>query len=124
MAKVITNVIVEDSCTGEPLTANAKSPGLGDAIPMTVALAARDFAKLVFIARRDKEWNWSDLKAADRVLRAARKAKDTLTLDTSDWEWLTKKIEEHGAYVFGVNTAAVREALDLIEKEKGEEKKG
>mgnify|MGYP001606216755 CR=1 FL=1 len=131
--KIIANDPIIDSATDEKLNTPAKGyaqqllPGLqivnsGDLVPLTPALAARDFCKLVIGVAKNATWNYhSDLKTTDRIIRAARKAHRQpegpdahFKIDDGDWDWLTKKIEEHGALVFGVNTAAVREALDKV----------
>ena len=133
MQKTIPNVILSDPADGEALRATVKAPPVTvepgerpDMCEMTVAHAIRDFCKLVFlVVKKEVHWNYhSDLKTSDRILRSCRKAITTrkdLVLDEADFDWVTKKLEEHGGAVFGANTAVVREAL--VEQPKAEQPK-
>lgn len=129
MQKIIPNVVLCDPGDDAPLRSTVKSPPVSvepgeraDTCEMTVAHALRDFCKIVFIVKKDVHWNYhSDLKTSDRILRACRiaitKGKD-LVLDGADYDWITKKLEEHGASVFGSNTSVIREALDKAQEPK------
>ena len=135
MQKTIPNAVLYDPADGEPLKATVKAPPVAvepgerpATCDMTVAHAVRDFCKLVFlVVKKDAHtWNFhSDLKASDRILRACRiaitKSKD-LVLDEADFCWITKRLEEHGASVYGAITATIREALD-VEQPKAPEPK-
>jgi len=127
--KTIRNDVLYDPADGEPLKATVKAPPVAvepgeraATCPMTVAHAVRDFCKLVFlVVKKDSQWNYhSDLKASDRILRACRKAitkSQDLVLDEGDHEWITKKLEEHGALIYGATTTTIREALAPVAAE-------
>lgn len=126
--KKILNVVLQDPADDALLKATVKAPPVhveqgerAETCDMTIAHAVRDFCKLIFLVKKDVTWNYhSDLKTTDRVLRACRiavaKTRD-LELDQADFDWLTKKIEEYGANIFGSNTNAVREALVEVKAE-------
>lgn len=84
-----------------------------DLVPLTAAFALRDFCMAIWGTKFAGAY--ADSKACDRIIRACQKAKKTLELDEADYEWATKKLEEHGPGVYGWRLAVIRDALDLVE---------
>lgn len=125
MSVEVINQPVLDPANDEPMRQNLRQAMIGNAdsvVDMTAAVAMLVFCKLVFVVKKDGWTYHGDLKASDRILRAAGKAHRVgakhVALDQADHDWLTKKLEDNGALVFGCHTAAVRDAIGRVKEDR------
>jgi len=85
--------------------------GRESSVPLTIALAIRDFIKDGFGAT-DKNITILDSSHALRIINAINSRKDgILEIEDGDFDWLKLKLEQGGGKVFGMFLKLVMDAL-------------
>ena len=121
--KTITNSSLV-TATGQPMRTGKFGPPAPDTpldslLACSLALAVRDFC-LVLWGQKGFTGNYADTKTCDRIIEATNKAAtaQTFSLDDADYDWLVKKLEEHGPAVFHEKCPRILEPLkNQVEKQ-------
>jgi len=107
--KRITNRVIHEPFTDFAMKVANVKPDMPD-VDLTSAHAIRAFMNAVFTASK-KTPTMVDSEHAMSLLLAARKAKDYITIDEDDYDWLMKLLDAEGCSVFGIHGALVRKHL-------------